>query len=102
MTAPVGVRRGIGCGQGGLHWLTPDPAGVARCPCGTVTRVPATGRYCMPRDEHGYGICYCGRCPHYVALPEVDSREYRELVRASLRKAAEKTRKKNERNWGRR
>lgn len=91
----MGVRRGPGCGEGGLHWVTPDPHRVARCACGTVTRVPPGDRYCIPRDEHGNGRCYCGGCPHYVPLPEIDWRRQK----ANL---AEKARQKNERKWGKR
>lgn len=61
-----GVRRGVGCGRDGLHWLPPGE-GRRACRCGGVVRLPPVkDRSCPP------AICYCGSCPYYVPSPPVN------------------------------
>lgn len=87
-----GVRRGAhGCGASGLHWVIEPPPGEAtHCPCGTVSRVVDKYRYCMPRNEFGFGTCYCGKCPHYTPVPPVN-------YRAAIARMAEEKREKERR-----
>jgi hypothetical protein len=58
-------RADPGCGTDGRHTV-PDGEGIRSCPCGTVTRVPAKGRYCPP------AICWCGDCPWWKPAPAVN------------------------------
>lgn len=61
-----GVRRGVGCGPQGLHWLPPGE-GKRSCSCGGVLRLPPPkDRSCPP------ALCYCGSCPHWKPIPPVN------------------------------
>jgi hypothetical protein len=58
----VSVKRGIGCGPDGLHWIPPGE-GTRYCRCGGVCQVPRVTGACL-------AVCYCGTCPHYVPIAE--------------------------------